>query len=175
MKRAAILWIGLLATLVAVNMTVWRYEKLRLNGTVVLLELAPKDPRSLMQGDYMALRLAISREVAVARESAPTDAEQTNQTSAPAPLRSGFVIVRPDASNVGQFVRVQADVQPHDPTEVALPFRLGADGVEVVTTAFFFEEGRAKDFEAALYGEFRVDETGQAILTGLRDEALQPL
>jgi uncharacterized membrane-anchored protein len=175
MKRAAILWIGLLATLVAVNMTVWRYEKLRLGGAVVLLELAPKDPRSLMQGDYMALRLAVSRDVADAQDSAPATPGPTGLTPEPTTLRAGFVIVRPDASNVGRFVRIQAGVQPHEPTEVALPFRLGAHGVEVVTTAFFFEEGRAKDFDAARYGEFRVDETGLAILTGLRDERMQPL
>jgi len=173
MKRLAILWIGLLATLVLVNMTVWRYEKLRNDGTVVYLELAPKDPRSLMQGDYMALRLAVALELTLEADTFPAPG-QTGTTSIMA-LRSGFVIVRPDANNVGRFVRVQAEVQPHDATELALPFRRGPAGVEVVTTDFFFAEGRAKEFDAARYGEFRVDATGKAILTGLRDEQFQPL
>lgn len=174
MKRAAILWLGLLATLVAVNLTVWSHEKLRAGGTVVLLELAPKDPRSLMQGDYMALRLVVAHDVIDAQDLAPVDSP-SDAPSVLAPLRSGFVIVQPDDRNVGQFVRVQAEALPHGEREIALPFRRGPEGVEVVTSEFFFEEGRAKEFDAARYGEFRVDGAGKALLTGLRDADLAPL
>ena len=43
------------------------------------------------------------------------------------------------------------------------------------TNAYFFQEGRAAEFEGADYGEFRVGGDGEMILTGLRDERLQPL
>lgn len=174
MKRAAILWLGLLATLVTVNMTVWGYEKLRTEGSVVYLELAPKDPRSLMQGDYMALRLAIAREVGIA----DADASGTHTDDAeprPTPSQSGFVIVQPDELNIGRFVRIQPSPMPRADKEVALPFRHGRDGIQIVSSEFFFAEGRAEEFDAARYGEFRVDASGRAILTRLRDEKLKPL
>lgn len=36
-----------------------QYENILVNGTKVILRLAPVDPRSLMQGDYMQLNYAI--------------------------------------------------------------------------------------------------------------------
>jgi len=205
MKRTAILWLGVLATLVGVNMTVWAFEKLRTEGTVVYLELAPVDPRSLMQGDYMALRLEVGNNVrdAVAeleyvkqdeKEAAELGANSvmggnpgqgSSQDSANsadarpgsdnAPIRAGFVVVQPDAKNIGRYVRVQTQAAPLADKQLALPFRRTPQGVRVVTSDFFFAEGRAKEFEAAKYGEFRVDTKGRAVLTGLLDEDLKPL
>jgi hypothetical protein len=40
------------------------------------------------------------------------------------------------------------------------------------TNAFFFQEGDAGLYEAARYGEFRVDD-GELLLTGLRGPALE--
>jgi uncharacterized membrane-anchored protein len=44
------------------------------------------------------------------------------------------------------------------------------------TNAFFFQEGDAERFSSARYGEFRVDRSsGEAVLVGLRDDALTAL
>jgi len=43
------------------------------------------------------------------------------------------------------------------------------------TNAFFFQEGDAGLYEAARYGEFRVDDDGELLLTGLRGRALERL
>lgn len=40
------------------------FETLLRQGRTVYLELAPVDPRSLMQGDYMALSYQLEREIA---------------------------------------------------------------------------------------------------------------
>ena len=205
MKRTAILWLGVLATLVGVNMTVWAFEKLRTDGTVIYLALAPVDPRSLMQGDYMALRLEVGNNVrdavaemeyvrqdeqaaanlsanSVMGENAGKNAGESSETkpagnpqAATPPLNAGFVIVQADEDNIGRYVRVQAQAAPLSEKQFALPFRQTPQGVRVVTSDFFFSEGRAKEFDAAKYGEFRVDSKGRAVLTGLLDEDLKPL
>ena len=58
-------WIVILVNLVIVlflfNRSVVEKENLLENGKLVLLELAPVDPRSLMQGDYMRLSYEISQ------------------------------------------------------------------------------------------------------------------
>ncbi len=41
--------------------------------------------------------------------------------------------------------------------------------------AYFFEEGTGEQYEAARYGEFRLQESGKALLVGLRDEQLKPV
>ena len=43
------------------------------------------------------------------------------------------------------------------------------------TNAYFFEEGTAKRYEAAQYGELRVAPDGELLLTGLRGKDLKPL
>ena len=60
---AALRWrtvgvLGGLALVLAVASGIWQREQLLGSGRVVILELAPVDPRSLMQGDYMALTFA---------------------------------------------------------------------------------------------------------------------
>jgi uncharacterized membrane-anchored protein len=47
--------------------------------------------------------------------------------------------------------------------------------MKFATNAFFFQEGTARRYEAARYGEFRVAPDGELLLTGLRDKDLQAL
>jgi uncharacterized membrane-anchored protein len=167
MKRAAILWLGLIATLVAVNLSVWGFEKIRTEGKVVYLELAPMDPRSLMQGDYMALRLVVAANARDALDeamyAAQDEATEKDIKNEFVPLESGYVVVEPDEFNVGRYHRVQPKPLPRSDKEIALPFRRSREGtVQVVTSDFFFAEGRAKEFDAARYGEFRVDDKGRS-------------
>ena len=57
-----------------------------------------------------------------------------------------------------------------------LRYRLRGNQVWLGTNAYFFEEGSARHYERARFGEFRVDrDTGEAVLVGLRDAALAPL
>ena len=59
MRRIVAVVAGLVV-LVVVNWSIYDREQLLAEGRVVLLPLAPVDPRSLMQGDYMALRFAVA-------------------------------------------------------------------------------------------------------------------
>src|SRR6185436_18060197 len=43
---------GLVLVLGAVNWSIWGKERIKASGAVVYLDLAPLDPRSIMQGDY---------------------------------------------------------------------------------------------------------------------------
>lgn len=125
------------------------------NGKLILLELAPVDPRSLIQGDYMALDYAISRELDKGSN-----------------LRDkGFIIVTTDSTNVAGKVRVQAGVQPLNSTEWAIPYKRNSSWtISIGAQSYFFEEGKARQFEAAKYGGVMVDRKGNLILEGMYDE-----
>lgn len=125
------------------------------NGRVVLLELAPVDPRSLMQGDYMRLRFAVERQL-------------LSRLGDDIPRRGEF-LVRIDADGVGEFVAQDA-ADPVAVDVVRIPFRRGGMGVEILTNAWFFQEGDAALYENARFGEFRVGDDGRILLNAMRDE-----
>jgi uncharacterized membrane-anchored protein len=150
-------WIALVAGLAALAMAnygIYGKEKLLSEGRVVLLELAPVDPRSLMQGDFMALRF----KVANAAFGGGTVAEGRGD---------GRIVLKIDAQGVGTFVRFD-DGTSTGQDEVAMRYRIRNGQAKFATNAFFFQEGDAKVYAVARYGEFRVGSTGDAILTGLR-------
>lgn len=89
-------------------------------------------------------------------------------------LADGHVVVALDARSVGHFRRL-ADAKLLAQNEVALRYRVRGGQANFATNAFFFEEGQAKTFQNARYGEFRVNTDGEMILTGLRGPRLEPL
>ncbi|AYK17794.1 GDYXXLXY domain-containing protein [Aeromonas veronii] len=160
-RQLALLLSGL-AILAGVNATVWRYEHAMSSGEVVLLRLAPVDPRSLMQGDYMRLNYEIARELT------SRDARATQDKG------SDTLVIRLDAHQVATLVvdgkpdRLASDERLLQVHQSERQWQIGPD-------AYFFEEGTGEQYETARYGEFRLQEDGKTLLVGLRDEAYQPI
>ena len=163
---------GLALVLVVANGSIWQREKLLANGKVVILELAPVDPRSLMQGDYMALNFAAGREVTRLRLGGE---RQDTEDSVMGGASDGYVMLTGDSRGVYQPVRIQTDARPHGDGEVPLRYRVRDNQVRIVTNAYFFPEGQAKRYEVAKFGELRVAENGEALLVRMLGEDLQPL
>jgi len=156
-------WVVIVATLVllvAVNLGIASRERLVEHGRVVLLELAPVDPRSLMQGDYMALRFRVADGASVGAQFLQ--------------FADGRLVLAVDGRGIGTFQRLDTGA-PLAAGEALLRYRIREGEVKLATNAFFFEEGRGDDYAKARYGEFRVAADGDAILTGLRDAELAPL
>ena len=152
----------LVLLLAAVNFTILQRETLLRDGQVLLLELAPVDPRSLMQGDYMALRFAVSQKLG------PADAGDTA-------VKEGYVVVKRDARNIGTFERIYRDGELLATNESRVHYRIRKRDVRIVTNAYFFQEGTAGEYSKARFGELRVAANGDALLTGMRDKDLNLL
>jgi uncharacterized membrane-anchored protein len=166
-----------LVTLLLAGIGVFGKEHLLSNGDTVYLRLTPVDPRSLMQGDYMALNFAVADSVLA--DDGVTGPRRARDAGPPALPREGVAVVRLDDHRVAQFVRVHAG-EPLRADERLLRFQRTPGGwrgvqVQVSTNAFFFQEGEGARYETARYGEFRVDGSGDALLVGLRDEQMKPL
>lgn len=161
-------WVVLLTTLavlVVVNSAIWQKERHIAQGEVVYLELAPVDPRSLIQGDYMALNFALANRL---------QSELYQRGETPSASMNGDVVVRVDSARVAYFQRID-DGTPLEADERRLQFRLRHGQVRLATNAFFFQEGHAERYEAAHYGEFRVNKEGELLLTALYDDTFQRL
>ena len=149
-----------LALLVGVNFTIYQREQLITTGRIVLLELAPVDPRSLMQGDYMALRFKLV-----------ADAFPANQSR---DLKDGELVLAVAPDGVASFRRFH-DTTPLAGDEALLRYRIRNQQPKLASNAFFFEEGHARDYDKARYGAFRVAPDGDAILVALHGEDRRPL
>ena len=129
----------------AVNWSIYSKERIKTHGVRVYLELAPVDPRSLMQGDYMALRFALANDL-------------STQAGGTAPVTL-------DPNGVATLDRGPGT------ESLRVRYRVRNGQVWLGTNAYFFEEGMAQRYEAARYGEFRIDRrSGEAVLVALRDK-----
>jgi len=157
--RNRIVWGMLVVILLLVNTMIFSKEGIVRTGQIMLLELAPRDPRSLMQGDYMALNYSLAREIARAEQLAD----------------DGYIVVLLNADKVAKMVRFHDKSQELQQGEYLLRYRNRGGLVKLATDAYFFEEGQWKTYRPARYGELRVNESGTAVLTGLRDKELRRL
>jgi uncharacterized membrane-anchored protein len=156
MRRLLYLLSGV-AVLGVLGWNVWRNEALISSGQEVLLALAPVDPRSLMQGDYMALRWDLERESRTLTE--PT----------------GAVVLGLDGRRVGTVKRL-ADGAPLAPEEMLFAVKADPQGGLVLEPhSFLFQEGTADAFAKAKFGIFRVAPDGRHLLVGLADEAARKI
>jgi uncharacterized membrane-anchored protein len=159
--RNVVLWSVLAIVLVAANGSIFRKEQVLANGETMLLPLAPRDPRSLLQGDYMTLRYAIAQQIA--------------DRLGPGFSVDGVAVVSVDENDVVNFVRIEQGQGSLAAGERLLRFRKRGESLRIAGDAFFFEEGRQALFADARFGELKVDPTGEAVLVGLRDADFDPL
>jgi uncharacterized membrane-anchored protein len=149
---------NLLLLLFLFNKSVINKERLMNNGSLVFIELAPVDPRSLMQGDYMRLAYGIS-------QGLPFD-------SIPA---RGYCVIRLSADGIAARVRVQAQQSPLFAGEHLIRYTSDRWQINIGAESYFFEEGKAQHYSKAKYGGLRVDKSGNSLLMGLYDAGLKKL
>lgn len=154
---------ALLLVSAAAGYAVHGHERTLAEGRVILAELAPVDPRSLMQGDYMALRFQADT---VLPGMATVDGRPAKMPS--------FVYLSIDDSARARYVGT-GDALPAPAGQVSLRLRARDGAYSIGPNAFFFQEGHAEAYAQARWGEFRVEANGKALLTHLRDADLRRL
>ncbi|WP_210147074.1 GDYXXLXY domain-containing protein [Shewanella sp. WXL01] len=169
---ALVLMLGL------VNWQIYVKEQHLISGDKVFFKLAPVDPRSLMQGDYMALRFELANQIRdeLEEQSITSDQEQRSLTWQSLANQQGYVIVDVDTHGVAQFAAIESTAeisQPLKAQQLRVQYRVRDGRVKFATNAFFFQEGHAKLYEAAQYGLFSVNAKGEPLLTSMYDEQLQ--
>lgn len=149
--------VNLLLLLGYFNWSVFKKEQTLKDGQLVLLELAPVDPRSLMQGDYMRLNY---------KESV---LDSKDEKIAP----RGYAILSTDSNRVGQIIRLQESLEPVKDDELVVKYKIANRRLILGAESFFFEEGQDTLYQQAKYGGLKVDGKGESLLVGLYDEDLR--
>jgi uncharacterized membrane-anchored protein len=163
MRRPALLIaVAGIASLLVANVAIWQKEDTIAHGQPVYVALAPVDPRSLMQGDYMQLNFNVPGDVQGRLDTLLT-------TERPQ------VVARRDARGVAALMRIHDAATPLAADEFRIELTPKHGRWIFVTDAYYFREGDADRFEKARFGEFRVAPNGRALLVRLADEQLKPI
>ncbi len=150
MRSNKLLISGMVLILLVINGLIQSKEQQVSQARRVVLELAPVDPRSLIQGDYMRLSYVISRDlVAQGGEAAYLEL---------------------DSFDVAHSV--YADFRPG---RQKLKYRIHNGRAEFGASSFLFQEGRRTHYEQARFGELKIDFEGRATLVNLLDQDRNPL
>ena len=128
------------------NWSVYQKEQTLKEGQLVLLQLAPVDPRSLMQGDYMRLNYKEANSELINRQKA----------------KRGYAVLKLDKN--------QESLEPVNENEIVLKYKTINGRLFLGAESFFFEEGQDSVYNRAAYGGLRVDNKGQSLLVGLYDK-----
>lgn len=168
LKKIAL--VSLVVILSLVNWSIWGKEKHLAEGKIVYLDLAPVDPRSLMQGDYMALRFRLADEVYNALPKSKDRKQWRHNVSA----SDGYAVIKLDEQNIGTFKSLYDD-QTLAEREILMRYRVRNGAVKFATNAYFFQEGHGKYYQPARYGQFRVDNKGELMLVAMYDKDIEKL
>jgi len=159
------LWVFavLILILLLVNFSIYQKEQHLAHGRTVCLRLAPVDPRSLMQGDYMALRFALTNTL----RKDLTEYGFADNTD-------GRILLHVERNCTATYVAPYIG-QMLQSGQIFLRYRIRSKHIKIATNAFFFQEGTGTLYEEAAYGVFKVNEKGDPLLVELKDINLQTL
>lgn len=154
--KKIVIWGTAILVLIVVNYLIMKKEDTLARGRTMLLRLAPVDPRSLIQGDYMVLSYAIARDV-------PNKLLK----------EKGYIVVSLDQNDVAKFVRIHQGERLEEGEH--LLFYRKRRGLRLGAESFMFQEGEAQLYSKAQYGELKVAPSGVSVLVGLRGENFERL
>jgi len=155
--RTIFLVVSTLLVFGVINGLVIQKERVLANSQTVYLRLAPVDPRSLMQGDYMSWRYS--------SDTFPPEEAFLHS--------DGKIVLALNDQRVATFKRFD-DGRPLLPNEILLRYK-NRGGVRITQDSFFIQEGTDYLYSGARYAQIKVDKNGENILVGLCDEQFKPL
>lgn len=153
MTRRIIIALNFIILMSFFSYSVYKQEGIKKSDSKLILELAPVDPRSLLQGDYMVLRYEI------------VDSLYTWELEEEIYFSKGFVLLEKDEKGVSRFAGVSEDWE-----KGSIEFRRDMDGkYSIGADSYFFEEGTGKLYQNARYAEFYLYDEGKIRIKGLLD------
>lgn len=136
--------------------SVVKMENIKGKGKELYLKLAPVDPRSLMQGDYMTLSFDLDNQIGSVRRL---------REDYDFPYK--YVVVSQDSC---KYLRGQNEPTPCEDNEVAIKLAPKDYWHSLPTKSYFFQEGTEQKYSNSEYARVKVDEYGNFVIVALCDE-----
>ncbi|WP_054950132.1 GDYXXLXY domain-containing protein [Numidum massiliense] len=175
---ARIRWWGIVAVLVAqlvfVGVTVYQKETLLKEGTSIALKLAPVDPRSMFQGDYVNLSYDLGRALPYFNENGAVhvmltadDAQSVRYNGEYIPLYTGSAIIPRAKWRKGYNVRAERQGGDDDDAPIFLRGEIKHGQLVLGIEHFFVPEGTGRKWEQMNVAIVKVAKNGDALLETL--------
>ncbi|MCR9142738.1 MAG: GDYXXLXY domain-containing protein [bacterium] len=169
--------LGLLLFAIFYIYSVVQQERKIASSAVLVLEFRPRDPRSLVQGDYMNMQLALEREISV-RDSCIRHGNYN--PSGVAKNRTGFARLKqrePEAGETEDVFVLDEFVERLPPRQNArapvIAYRSRNCLITIGSGNFFFQEGSGGRFQAAQFVRVRLADDGSVYAEELLDENMR--
>ncbi len=153
---------SVLATLFVAGKTVLNFEGVYRNGKDFYLAMRPVDPRSMMQGDFMALAYE-------------ADAPGGLATAESSPELKRWAIFNLDDRGVGTLAGYASDAPSLEPGQAMLRVDDRSSRTLIEPRSYFFQEGQGETFADARYVVFRFRDSASPLLYGLANADLEIL
>ena len=157
-KQWGLIGLILLLQLAFVGYQIGSNEPLLKNGKKITLALAPVDPRSMLQGDYVILRYEIA---------------ETNELINVHSGNKVFILVKKDNNGIYQREKILTNINPTDyhlaEDEVILTGKYnGYNGVILGIESYFVKEGTGLELQRnAKFAKVKVARNGNALLESI--------
>jgi len=134
------------------------YKKL---DSYFYLELAPVDPRSLLQGDYMTLNYDITdkvRDFIYNNRTYMYDEENENESEEKKELRKlanskkAYIAVHLDKNKVAKFVKITKEITDEKDL-LFIAYKTNGFDVNINANSYLFQEGTGDKYENARYSK----------------------
>lgn len=146
-----------------------RHEMHLKNSTSIFVELAPVDPRSMLQGDYMVLNYHLYFSPQSLIEDDPRFFNQT-QVLTKVRLDAQGRVVETDLNG-----KIDTKEMGRSRLLILKNPRNHLEGLYPAANSFMFAEGLEPCYRHAKFAELKLRDSGEAMLVGLVDQQLQPL
>lgn len=159
-KKLAV-FINLLLLAVIFTFSVVKEESCQ-QQTGFYLKLAPVDPRSIMQGDYMILNYEI------------TDKALLNIRDNF--INRGYINLKIDKNNIGQYVSVSQKPfnDENDKSKISVVFSFNGTDIDINVNSYMFQEGDSSLYSKAEYAQVILVKN-KLRLKALTDKNFKPL
>jgi len=155
MIRYATLFIVTIMIFVIFNLMIYQKRQLLKSGETIYFSIAPRDPRSILQGDYMAFRYTLETDMKNATDKVPD--------------KIGYIVIAFDDKSVGHFVRFHRG-EKLAANERLLKYQSLDYGYRIQPSTFFFQEKLQHDFQQAQYAIFHYNGEKNYLLVGLANK-----
>ena len=159
--KKILLIINIIILFVITGFSVTKEESYKKLDSYFYLELAPVDPRSLLQGDYMTLNYDITdkaRDFIYNNRSYIYDGENENEVEEIRELRKladakkAYIAVRLDENKVAKFVKVTKE-KTDEKDLLFIAYKTDGFDVNINANSYLFQEGTGNKYQDARYSK----------------------
>lgn len=148
--KKILLIINIVILFVVTGFSANKEEGYKKSNSYFYLELAPVDPRSLLQGDYMTLNYDITDKAQEIIFNGIYDSKDENNKFLD--MRKGYIVVSLDENKVAKFVKLSKE-KTDEKDLLFIAFKSDGFNVNINANSYLFQEGTGDKYENAHYSK----------------------